>query len=360
MISQLAGKHADKCRFCWMCRHLCPVQLVTGKEMNTPRAKGLLLSMVGRGAEFDADTARAMYECLLCDACTNDCVTGYEPPLYIREARTEAIVNDLAPAEVTEVLDNIEKTGTIYGEKKPAFTASSGNDVLVFIGEVAALRAPGMVKAYLGLLDKAGVGYSVLEDEPESGTKLSDLMGYVEEVREQAEKCVAAINASKAKKVVVLNSYDAQIMIQKYPEWDLKLNAEVVNAVEFMAGLLADGKLSLKAKESEKACYHDDDRMARTFKEYKSGRELSKALGYEMTEMFNHFDLAKSCGSSVVKLYMPAVAKNIAAARWDDLKRTDAKVMIVSNPESYECLSDVVPEGYRLVDVYESLLEAAE
>ena len=61
MISQLASKHADKCRFCWMCRHLCPVQLQTGKEINTPRAKGLLLSMTARGKEFDSDMAQAMY-----------------------------------------------------------------------------------------------------------------------------------------------------------------------------------------------------------------------------------------------------------------------------------------------------------
>ena len=46
MISQNALHHAEKCRFCWMCRHLCPVQHQTGKEINTPRAKGLLLSMV--------------------------------------------------------------------------------------------------------------------------------------------------------------------------------------------------------------------------------------------------------------------------------------------------------------------------
>ena len=46
MFSEKAKKHADACRFCWMCRHLCPVQLVTGKETNTPRAKGLLVSMI--------------------------------------------------------------------------------------------------------------------------------------------------------------------------------------------------------------------------------------------------------------------------------------------------------------------------
>ena len=49
MISQNAMRHAEKCRFCFMCRHLCPVQLQTGKEINTPRAKGLVLSMVNKG-----------------------------------------------------------------------------------------------------------------------------------------------------------------------------------------------------------------------------------------------------------------------------------------------------------------------
>ena len=82
MISQNALKHANKCRFCWMCRHLCPVQLQTGKEINTPRAKGLLLSMNQRGKAFGPDEAQAMYECLLCDACTNDCTHPNDLGMY--------------------------------------------------------------------------------------------------------------------------------------------------------------------------------------------------------------------------------------------------------------------------------------
>lgn len=39
MFSEKSKKNADACRFCWMCRHLCPVQLVTGKETNTPRPR---------------------------------------------------------------------------------------------------------------------------------------------------------------------------------------------------------------------------------------------------------------------------------------------------------------------------------
>ena len=129
MIRQNALHHAEKCRFCWMCRHLCPVQHQTGKELNTPRAKGLLLSMVNKKAQtFDKDMAEAMYECLLCDACTNDCATGYQPPLFIREARTEAVVSEVAPASVMKLIENVETTGNIYGEKIKTAAATISGD----------------------------------------------------------------------------------------------------------------------------------------------------------------------------------------------------------------------------------------
>ena len=84
MFSEKAKKNADACRFCYMCRHLCPVELVTGKENNTPRAKGLQVSMLERGMKMDRGCAVTMYECLLCGACTADCVTGFDPLVFIR------------------------------------------------------------------------------------------------------------------------------------------------------------------------------------------------------------------------------------------------------------------------------------
>ena len=355
MIDREAARQADKCRFCWMCRHLCPVQLVTGKELNTPRAKGLLISMTERGTEFDADMAEAMYECLLCDACTDNCATGYNPPLFIRAARTEAAVLSLLPENVQAVLENIENCGNIYGCEKPSYAAEKGKDVLVYVGEAAAVRAPEMVRAYLSLLDKAGVGYTVLADEPASGVMLGDLIGYTEEVREQAAACAKAINAVGAEKIVVLDSYDGQIMSEKYPEWGLQLSAPVVTATSFIAGLLKEGKLVPEKAEAGKGAFHDDDRLARFFKEYDAGREIAKAAGFELTEMYNHLALAKSAGTSIAKAYMPEIVKQVARGRFSDLERTDAKTMLVASPEAYDCLKDAVPEGYCLVDLFEAL-----
>ena len=355
MISQNALKHANKCRFCWMCRHLCPVQLQTGKEINTPRAKGLLLSMNQRGKAFTPDEAQAMYECLLCDACTNDCATGYQPPLYIREARTEAVVNDIAPKAVMQLIDNIERSGNIYGEAKPAFAGEAAADTLLYIGEVAAMKVPEMAEAFLGLMKKAGVKIMTLADEPASGVMLGDLMGYTAEVQEQAKACADAINASGAKTVVVLDSYDAEIMAQKYGEWGCEIKAEIVTATAFTAKLIEEGKIAPKAPRSTLAACHDDDRLARTFHEFDPIRTIGKAAGYELTDMFNHGKLAKSAGTAVALGYMPEITKKVAAGRWDDLARTEAKIMLTANPEAYLCLAQAVPEGMTLVDLYSAL-----
>ena len=355
MVSQNALHHAEKCRFCWMCRHLCPVQHQTGKELNTPRAKGLLLSMVNKGAqEFDKDMAQAMYECLLCDACTNDCATGYQPPLFIREARTEAVVSETAPESVMRLIENIETTGNIYGVRKPSY-GQDGADVLVYIGEVAAVKAPEMAKNLLALLAKAGVSAKVLDQEPASGVMLGDLMGYTEEVRQQAAACAKALNETGLP-IVVLDSYDAEIMTQKYPEWGCELTEGVTTATAFVAKLLEEKKLDAKAALGTVGACHDDDRLARTFHEFAPVRDMAKAAGFALTEMFNHEKLAKSCGTAVAYGYMPELVTRIAGGRWEDLTRTDAKAMLVANPETWQCFKLCVPEGYQLVDLFGALL----
>ena len=355
MISQNALHHAEKCRFCWMCRHLCPIQHQTGKEINTPRAKGLLLSMVNKGTQvFDKDMAEAMYECLLCDACTNDCATGYQPPLFIREARTQAVVNDLAPEAVMDCITNALETGNIYGAEKPSF-AQDGTDVLVYIGDVAAVQVPEMAKNLLALLKKAGVSAKVLADEPSSGMLLADMMGYTQEVSQQAKVCADAINAAGLP-VVVLDSYDAEIMKQKYPEWGCELSVEVTTATAFVAGLLEKGKLEAKAASGIHGACHDDDRLARTFHEFAPIRAMAKAAGFEVGEMFNREELAKSCGSAAAFAYMPELITRVAGGRWEDLTRTENTAMLTACPEAYLCLSRCVPEGYQLVDLFGALL----
>lgn len=96
--------------------------------------------------------------------------------------------------------------------------------------------------------------------------------------------------------------------------------------------------------------------MARTFHEFAPIRAIAKAAGYEVGEMFHKEELAKSCGTAVAYGYMPEIVTKVAAARWDDLKRSGCEAMLTASPEAYFCLSLNVPEGKQLVDLYGALL----
>ena len=361
MFSEKALKTADACRFCWMCRHLCPVELKTGREVNTPRAKGLLVSLDRRGHAIDGGSAEVMYECTLCGACTNDCATGFEPPVFIREARTHAVAEGLAPDYVEKVIADIEQTGNMFGldasQRLTFDDLPETADVLLYLGDTAAFRQQGMARAAVSLLKKAGVSFAVLKNEPDTGSALGDLIGYVEETRAQAARCAAALNASGARTVVMLDSYAAAFVKHHFAEWGIELKPEVVTATSFVADLVASGALKPAALAME-ASYHDATPLARDLAEHEPARAMIAAMGISLREMFLNRRMAKCCGSEIFKVYAPQLARLTAEGRWDDVRRAGATRLITADPQALDVLSCAVPEGMRLDDLF-SLLDSA-
>ncbi len=362
MFTETAYKNADACRFCWMCRHLCPISNKTGNEVNSAHAKGLLVSMVKRGHEYEPSMAKAMWECCLCGACTNDCATGYEPRSYIREARSEAIAKGIAPENVMAVVEKMLETGNMYGaENLQAKLDLSGvpttGKTLLYIGEVASWEAPELAAAAMSLLRKAGVDFAVLKNEPTSGGYLGDMIGFVDEVRQQAVKAAAAIDASGAETVIVLDPIDARIMKHEYAEWNCAPKAQVFTATTYFAGLIASGALE-PAKTEGVVSVHDAGALSRDLDETAPIRAIVSALGLDNHEMYRHNDLAMSCGGALLKQYDPALAALTCEGRWYDVERIDSNCIVTEAPGSYAVLSSKVPEGYAVTD-YLLLLDKA-
>ena len=372
MFSEKAKKHADACRFCYMCRHLCPVELVTGKENNTPRAKGLQVSMMERGMQMDKGCAVTMYECLLCGACTADCVTGFDPLVFIREARTQAALEELTPDFAQVVIDKLMDTGNPYGatECKVDLTGfPQQGETLVWLGNAARYAVPDVAAALLSILRKAGVDCAVLADEPASGCELGDMIGHVEDVRVQA-KAAAAIAATGAKKVVVLDSHDAAFFLHECKDWGIEL-PEVVTATSFVSELIKEGKLT-PAKKDEVVSYHDAARLSRDLAELEPAREIIAAMGAQLHEMYlNEKDnknsaanracgsavRAKECGSSLMGQMKPELSVLLCRNRYVDLLRTDARILVAADPQATEALRREVPQGCEYRDLFVMLDE---
>ncbi len=358
MFTEKAKKNADACRFCWMCRHLCPVQLATGKESNTPRAKGLLVSMFERGLPMDQGAAEIMYGCLLCNACTDNCVTGFDPPLYIRQARSKAIAEGVAPAYIETLADTLLAGGNLYGAAAPrvdfAAVPETG-EVLVWLGQTARYSTPEVAQALFAVLHKAGVPFAALAAEPPSGCALGDLIGYVEEVRAQAKAAAQAIARTGAKTLVVLDTYDAVFFLHEYADFGIELPT-VVTATAYVAGLLAAGKLSPR-REALAVTYHDPSRLARDLAEHEPARDILAAMGCQVHEMFQNRKLARCCGSALMGRYWPDVRAQVARGRWSDVPRTGATTLVSACPQSAEALGQTVPEGFQFKDLFVLLSE---
>ncbi len=367
MFSERARKNADACRFCWMCRHLCPVGLATGREMNTPRAKGLMVSLIERGYEYTAEMAADMYECCLCEACTKDCATGFEPPLFIREARSRAVAAGIAPPAVEKAITDLLETDNIYGipkaERGKGYEAEAKGlpdkaPVALRIGAAAAYQHPEMAIAVIRLLKAAKVEFCLIRDESQAGTELGDLMGFVGEVKAVAQAAVAQADATGADTLVVLDPSEARTLIRECGEWGCAPTAKVVTATAFIAGLVRDGKLKPSTLAMGPVTFHDPCRLARDLEETGPARELLAAMGLELKEMFLRGAMTTCCGGTALKAHSPQLASMTAARRRADAVRTGASTLVTACPGCRAVLDGASAEGVAVEDIFVLLARA--
>ena len=357
MFSEKTKNITDACRFCWMCRHICPVGLVSGKEGNTPRGRALLLSLDTRDIKLTPDAYELMFQCALCNACSNDCATGYDPTVFTREARTEAIVNEHVPGAVKPVLyramaGNI--TGKAVNEEivKAVRDLDEKSDILLYLGSSATREGAESALALIRILNKAGVKFSVLDDEPDSGAHLFDLMGHVEEVKNLARACINRISEAGAKTIVAIDPTYARFFKHQCGEWDLMGDIKVVTATAFVADLIAQGRLTVGKLDVTSATFHDPCRLARDLDETQPARDIIAAMGIELKEMFLNRKLTKCCGGVVLRESYGKLAADMAKARWAEADSTGARLLITACPACSENASAHVPENMVTADLF--------
>ena len=352
-FSAKSKEHIDSCRFCWMCHHVCPIGNATGLERNTARARALGLSLVMRDAiEYSDDIIHNVYECSLCGGCMTDCVTGWDPVMFTKEARLGAALDGKLPEYVMTMLNNINEKGNIYGaDKNENIPEINGGDILFFLGEDT--RAKGCAKVAVDLLKKAGVDFTLLKDEPNSGYSFDFLLGAAAETKAVMENCAKVL--SNYKTVVCYDPADAKVMKREYKEWAIDLKAEVVTFTEFLASLIKDGKLAVKNSGLEYTV-QDSPLLARDLEEVEPIREILSACG-KVNEMLLNKEYTMLAGHYIMNEYMPDVIEKVANNRWFNAKNANAKIVVTASNCEYNALNSTKPEGIELKKLEEVVAE---
>ena len=351
-FTQKSKEHIDSCRFCWMCHHVCPIGIATGQERNTPRARALGLSLVAREAiDYSEDIIHNVYECSLCGACMTDCVTGWDPIMFTKEARLGAALDGKLPEYVLSMIENLGEKGNVYGlDSAVEYEERNEGDILFYIGEDA--RIKGDARDAIKLLDAAGVKFSVLKNEPNSGYSMSFLVGAANETKAMMEDCAKVLNNYKT--VICYNPADAKVMKREYKEWGIDLKAEVVTFTAKIASLIDEGVLKLK-KTDKIFTPQDSPLLARDLDEIEPIRKVlsSCADTLEMLLCKEHTQLA---GNLIMNEYMGGVIEKVAAERWNNAKNIGAKNLVTADVSEYYMLNKVKPEGMELFKLEEVVL----
>ena len=358
-MTENSKKHVDACRFCWMCRHICPIGNATGLERNTSRARALGLSLVNRESFGLSEVIDNVYECACCGACVKECVTGWDPVMFTKEARLDAAMEGVLPEYINVLVDNCLETGNAYGmtelDAKLAEVIgkhADKNDVVLFLGVDARYKVPEAAVKAIKVLEKAGVEFTVLADEPASGQQLEYLISAANETKEQMTACADVLNGFA--KVVVYDPQDAKVMKREYKEWGVELNAEVMTFTSFLADLLDAGKL-VANQSGKEVTYQDPFQLARDLGETVEPRKVVSAFA-TITEMLCNGKDTMWAGNLLMKEWMNNVIVRVAEDRIRNAKGVGADTIVTASVSEYASLKAVAENDVKIVSIEELIL----
>ncbi len=355
-ITDNAKKISDSCRFCWMCRHVCPIGNATGLERNTARARAMGVSLVARDSITLDDIADNLYECALCGACTNNCVTGWDPKVFIREMRTSLILDGKSPEYILKLIENYINCGNIYCEEIcqciSDLLIEKESDTLIFMGEDATIKSPDSVKNVKSILDKACADYT-FSKVYDCGSSIYFLTGKTNETMTAAKKF--AEYANKFKNVIIYDPVDLSLIKHEYKEWGIEITATVIGFNEYLLNLIESKKLIVKKSQTEYSL-QDNYAYARELDNPNFGRKLIEKVGV-IKDMLLIGKETNHAGSLLMNEYMPNVIKNVALNRWRDADGMNCKILVTENPSEYELLKATCPVDKKVISVEEMILE---
>ncbi len=353
-LSDKARQQAESCRFCWMCRHVCPIGNADGQERNTARARALMVSLVCRGTEKLEDAASNIYECSLCGACTNNCKTGWDPKIFIQETKTEIVLEGKVPEEVAPVIERLGKTGSPFeGDDSHLYNKYNDGKTLLLIGKNAAIKDASSVVEALELLNKSCVDARLDERADDTGYAYYFLCGKTKETVEKAKESAAAI--AKYEKVIVYNPVELSFILHQWREWGIELPLKVIAFHDALIELIENGKIAIEKSERRYAL-QDNYAYARELDDEKTARKIIDLCG-KREEMLLIGKEANLGGNLIMAEYMPKTMALVAKNRWVNAENMGCKTLVCENPDEHVLLSENAPIGCRAITIEEMILE---
>jgi Fe-S oxidoreductase len=365
-----AGTHLDPvastidgCRYCWMCRQVCPVGHVTKRETLTPHGWALTIASVRRGTlGWNEETADVLYKCADCGMCRTHCVTDQPLPDAIAAARADIVRTGVAPPIVYALDEKLRRWGNPYAEREPEKGTARG-EIALYVGDAAHHLGAGAVDAALLLLAAAGVKPVPVGVGRSSGLLASSL-GLRATATALARVVIEEVQAAGCREVLVLAPGDRYTF-----EWLYRVRLDVGwpagIAVKEVTAALAEAveadRLSFRGRpDAPPYAYHDPCHGPRIGRDATAPRTLLKATLGETParHLFWREHRAHPCGAvGGLEFTQPAISTQLAEARLADAAAAGAAWLITDDPACLHQLQTCATGDVHVLGLYELLAD---
>ena len=253
------------CTECGRCQEQCPAFL-TGKPLNpkmiiVDARENLFKTVRDRPPQTEKLIGQAIKEdeiwsCVACGACQQECPVLIEHvPKIIDMRRSLVLEESKFPKEAQGALRSIETQGNPYGlprAQRMDWAASLGvktidenpnAEYLYFVGCAASYDEANraVARAFVGLLQKAGVDFAILGRRETCNGDPARRIGNEYLYQTQAQQNIDAMNELKVKKVIVTCPHCFNTIKNEFPQFGGTY--EVVHHTQLLASLIREGRL---------------------------------------------------------------------------------------------------------------------
>ena len=242
-------------------------------------------------------------------------------------------------------------------------------EVLFWVGCAGSFddRAKKITKAFVKLLNGAGVSYAVLGTEESCTGDPAKRAGNEFLFQMQAMQNIQVLNAYEVKNIVTTCPHCFNTLKNEYP--GLGGDYKVQHHTQFLMDLLQSGKLKVEGGKynGKKITFHDPCYLGRANDEYEAPRELLASLDAELVEMKRCKSKGLCCGAGGAQMFKEAEKgnKEVNIERTEDALEVKPDISATGCPFCNTMMTDGVKnfekeDSIKVYDLAELIADAQE